>query len=68
MIQAHVKAGLARAKAAGTRLGRPKVPRRIEAAIKERLTAGTGMLKVARELGVATGTVQRVWREMMATV
>ena len=33
-------------------------------AVRERLVAGVGMLKVARELGVGTGTVQRIRREM----
>ena len=31
---------------------------------RERLAAGIGMLKVAREFGVGSGTVQRVKREM----
>jgi DNA invertase Pin-like site-specific DNA recombinase len=62
MIQARVNAGLARAKAAGVKLGRPKVPAKVEAAILERLAAGTGILKTARELGIGTGTVQRIQR------
>ena len=66
MIQARVNAGLARAKAAGKTLGRPKVPGITVAAIRARLEAGTGMLKVAKELGVGTGTVQRIRKEMNA--
>jgi hypothetical protein len=42
----------------------PRISGATEAAIKERLAAGTGMLKVAHELGVGSGTVQRVKREM----
>ena len=66
MIVERVNAGLARAKAAGKRLGRPPVEPATERAIRARLAAGTGMLKVARELGVGTGTVQRIRREMDA--
>ena len=80
MIQSRVKAGLHRAQAEqaagkvrrdaqGRRLkaiGRPKVSGATETAIRERLAAGIGMLKVARELGVGSGTVQRVKREMAA--
>lgn len=64
MIRERVIAGLTRAKEQGRTLGRPKVSAKIEAAIMDRLTAGTGMLKVARELGVGTGTVQRIRRAM----
>ena len=60
MIQARVVAGLDRAKAAGVTLGRPKVGGEVEDAIRARLVAGEGMLKVARTLGIGTGTVQRV--------
>ena len=66
MIQSRVNAGLARAVAAGVRLGRPKVPAKVEAAILERLTAGSGILKTAREMGVGTGTVQRIQRARLA--
>lgn len=60
MIQARVNAGLARAKAAGKRLGRPKVEASVEDAIRARLEAGEGVLKVGRALGVGTSTVQRI--------
>ncbi len=60
MIQSRVNAGLARAKAAGVKLGRPKVVLAVEAEIAKRLRAGTGILKIARELGVGVSTVQRV--------
>lgn len=67
MIQARVNAGLARAKEAGTRLGRPKVAASVETAIRDRLAAGAGMLKVAKEFGVGSGTVQRIKAEMSAS-
>ena len=60
MIQARVNAGLARAREAGTRLGRPKVKAKVEDAIRARLAAGEGILKVAKGLGVGVSTVQRV--------
>jgi DNA invertase Pin-like site-specific DNA recombinase len=80
MIQARVKAGLERAKqeqmagkvrrdARGRRLkaiGRPRVSSATEAAIRERLAAGVGMLTIAAQLGVGSGTVQRVKRELVA--
>ncbi len=66
MIQSRVKAGLDRARAKGVKLGRRPVPAATEAAIRTRLEAGTGMLKIAAELGVGSGTVQRVKREMTA--
>ncbi len=64
MIRSRVNAGLARARARGVTLGRPKVERKVEAAIRERLAAGTGILKVARGLGVGVSTVQRVKAEL----
>jgi DNA invertase Pin-like site-specific DNA recombinase len=66
MIQSRVNAGLARAKAAGVKLGRRPIAPKVEKVIRERLAAGTGMLKIAAELGVGSGTVQRVAREMRA--
>jgi DNA invertase Pin-like site-specific DNA recombinase len=63
MIQGRVNAGLARAKAAGVTLGRPKVAEGIEAAIRTRLGAGTGIVKIARELSVGVSTVQRIKAE-----
>jgi DNA invertase Pin-like site-specific DNA recombinase len=80
VIQARVKVGLERAKqeemagrvrrdARGRRLkaiGRPRVSSATEAAIRERLAAGVGMLTIAAQLGVGSGTVQRVKRELAA--
>jgi DNA invertase Pin-like site-specific DNA recombinase len=60
MIQSRVKAGLARAKAAGKRLGRPKISEATEAAIRNALAGGMGMRKVAAQVGVGVGTVQRI--------
>ena len=60
MIQERVKAGLERARAQGKVLGRPKVSSRVEARIRKERTAGKGILKIAKELGVGTSVVQRV--------
>ena len=60
MIRSRVNAGLDRARARGTRLGRPPVAMKTEQAIQDRLAAGEGMLKVAKSLGVGVSTVQRV--------
>ena len=64
MIVARVNAGLDRARARGVRLGRPSVPAKVERAIRQRLQAGEGMLKVAKAVGVGTSVVQRLKAEM----
>jgi DNA invertase Pin-like site-specific DNA recombinase len=66
IIRSRVNAGLDRVRAQGKKLGRPKVSPKIEAAIREHLSAGNGILKVAAMVGVGSGTVQRVKREMVA--
>jgi len=60
MIQERVKAGLARAVADGTKLGRPKVAGATEVAIKAARAEGKGIQKIAKELGVGVSVVQRV--------
>jgi len=60
MIQERIKSGLARAKAEGTRLGRPRASAQVEAAIRAERLKGTGMNKIAAQLGVGTALVQRV--------
>jgi DNA invertase Pin-like site-specific DNA recombinase len=66
MIQERVRASLARAKAEGTKLGRPKIDRGTEAAIREELQMGRrGIRKIAARFQVGTGTVQRLKKEMV---
>jgi DNA invertase Pin-like site-specific DNA recombinase len=60
MIQERVKAGLARARSQGKTLGRPRVAPNIERSIRKARDKGKGIKKIARELGVGVGTVQRV--------
>jgi DNA invertase Pin-like site-specific DNA recombinase len=64
MIRQRVNAGLKRAVAQGKQLGRPRIDASLEKRIQAQLRLGKGMLKVARELGVGSGTVQRVKAEM----
>ena len=66
MIRERVMAGLERAKAQGVTLGRPKVARKVENAIRARLARGEGILKVAKGLGVGVSTVQRIKQETAA--
>jgi DNA invertase Pin-like site-specific DNA recombinase len=60
MIQERVKAGLARARAQGKRLGRPRVSGTIERAVRSQRRKGHGMLKIAKALRIGVGTVQRI--------
>ena len=66
IIVERVNAGLARAKAQGTRLGRPKVAGEVEDRIRELRAGGVGIKAAAKRLGVGVGTVQRVDRELRA--
>ncbi len=60
IISERVKCGLERAKSDGKRLGRPRIDEDTECQIKEMLHAKIGILKIAKTLGIGTGTVQRV--------
>lgn len=60
MIQERVRAGMARAKAEGKAIGRPKVGAEIERRIVKLRREGKGMLTIAKLAGVGSGTVQRV--------
>ena len=42
------------------RLGRPKIDGATERKVRRQLAKGIGILKVARSLGIGTGTVQRI--------
>ena len=60
MIVERTKAGLARAKAQGKALGRPKVAPAVEDAVRASLEEGVGICKAARLHGCGVGTVQRI--------
>ena len=64
MIRDRVKAGMARAKAQGKRLGKPAVPQAKLDALRAEIARGTGLVKAARLHGVGTYTAQRIKREM----
>ncbi len=63
MIQERVKAGLARARAQGKKLGRPRVAASIERKVRTHRTKGMGIKAIARKLGICTGTVLRIVNE-----
>ena len=52
MIRERVNAGLARARAEGKRLGRPRVGADLERRVRELRAAGEGLKRIAREAGV----------------
>jgi DNA invertase Pin-like site-specific DNA recombinase len=67
MIVQRVNAGLARAKAKGVTLGRPRIDEKTEEAIRKALAKGDkGKHKLAAEFGVGSGTVARIKAEMEA--
>jgi DNA invertase Pin-like site-specific DNA recombinase len=64
MIRQRVKAGLKRAVAQGVKLGRPKIDSATERRVRKQLAKGVGILKVAKSVGIGTGTVQRIASEL----
>jgi DNA invertase Pin-like site-specific DNA recombinase len=64
MIQERVRAGMARAKAKGTKsgkaIGRPTVSTETEKKIRELRAQGLGQLKIAQQAGCGVSVVQRV--------
>jgi DNA invertase Pin-like site-specific DNA recombinase len=63
ILRERTVAGLRRAVANGKRLGRPKLAAEKEIAVRAALTQGTGVVKIARSLGVGVGTVLRIRRQ-----
>jgi hypothetical protein len=63
-IRQRIKAGLKRAVAQGVKLGRPKIDSATERKVRKQLAKGVGILKVARSLGIGTGTVHRISNEL----
>jgi DNA invertase Pin-like site-specific DNA recombinase len=63
MIRERVMAGLARAKAQGKAIGRPKVNGQVEKKVLKLRSGGMGIKRVAKEAGVAVGTVYRILEE-----
>ena len=64
IIRERINAGIARARAKGTKLGRRTVKPSLEARIRELRSTGLGILKIGRIVGVGTSVVQRVVAEL----
>jgi DNA invertase Pin-like site-specific DNA recombinase len=64
MIQERVRAGLARARSEGKRLGRPSLPQETQDAIRTALSqpGRPGVRVIAKQFGVDPSTVQRISR------
>jgi len=60
IIQERVRAGLARARAKGTTLGRPRTDPKVEQQIRNLAAKGVGKVKIARTLGIGVSVTQRV--------
>jgi DNA invertase Pin-like site-specific DNA recombinase len=60
IIRERVNAGLARARANGTKLGRRPVKPAVEARIRQLRAKGDGILKIGKKLGIGASVVQRV--------
>jgi DNA invertase Pin-like site-specific DNA recombinase len=63
IIRERVNAGLARARAKGTKLGRRRVGPAVEERILELKASGDGILKIGRKLRIGTSVVQRVFKQ-----
>jgi DNA invertase Pin-like site-specific DNA recombinase len=69
MIQERVRAGLRRAVAEGKQLGRPRLDLKLEERIRRALAAPgrPGVREIAKQFGIAPGTVQRISRPFDAS-
>ena len=68
LIQERVRAGLARARSQGKRLGRPPAPDELMRRIRRTLAEGNGIHKTARLVGCGVGTVQKVKAALTSAV
>jgi DNA invertase Pin-like site-specific DNA recombinase len=70
IIQERIAAGIARARAKGTRsgkaFGRPRLSAEREAAVRTSLRSGAGIRKTARLVGTGNATVTRIAADMRA--
>ncbi len=65
MIVERTKAGMARARAEGKVIGRPKLASGVEDAVRASLVSGMGICRAAKVHGCGVGTVQRIKRAHM---
>lgn len=68
IICERVKAGMARAKAQGTALGRPKVGAEVAAKVRALRSEGLGLGRIARTVGCGVGTVCRLVKPVLTGV
>jgi DNA invertase Pin-like site-specific DNA recombinase len=67
MIQERVRAGLARARDEGKRLGRPPIAPALEKRVREALAGGLSVRKTAAKFEINPSTVQRISRPFEAS-
>jgi DNA invertase Pin-like site-specific DNA recombinase len=67
MIQERVRAGLARARGEGKRLGRPPIASALQKRILDARAGGLSVRKTAAKFGIDPSTVQRLSRPFEAT-
>lgn len=61
LIQSRVKAGIARAKAKGVKLGRKRIDdAKVIAQVKRLRATGAGIVRIGKTVGIGTSTVQRI--------
>ena len=60
VIQNRVRSDLARARAKGKTLGRPRTDADIEAKVRELAAEGMGKGRIARTLGIGVSVTQRI--------
>jgi DNA invertase Pin-like site-specific DNA recombinase len=60
MIVERVNAGLARARAQGKQLGRPRIGAAMESKVRKLRAKQHGIMRIAKALGIGVGTVQRI--------
>jgi DNA invertase Pin-like site-specific DNA recombinase len=65
LIAERVRAGMARAKAQGKHVGRPRIPTQTEAAIRRDLLAGRSLRSTIKAHEVGSKTVQRIKAELV---
>jgi putative DNA-invertase from lambdoid prophage Rac len=63
-VSQSIRAGQAKARSAGRRIGRPPVPTRVQSAIRNALADGGGTRSTARRYGVSPAFVANVRRAM----
>jgi DNA invertase Pin-like site-specific DNA recombinase len=64
LIVERTKAGLAAARARGAKIGRPKIPAQLEAAIRHDFIAGKSLYSVCKSRRIGHATAQRIRGEL----